>query len=90
MNKEGIEVMEEYRQRILDLERANAELKEGIQRNYEKIVQLLDELPDTHPARKQMNLPECDCCHRNAELQQVFDNLYEQKVSICKDCANRR
>ncbi len=41
MNKEGIEIMEEYRQRILDLEQQNAELREGIQDNQKRIIDLL-------------------------------------------------
>ena len=84
MNKEGIEVMEEHRQMILDLERANAQLREQIQSQYVRIVQLLDQLPDHHPEKN--NLPECDCCHKKAELKQVYDNYYEQNISVCKDC----
>jgi len=36
--------MEEYRQRILDLEQQNAELREGIQHNQKRIIDLLEQL----------------------------------------------
>lgn len=54
MNKEGIEVMEEYRQRILDLEQQNAELREGIQHNQNRIIDLLEQLhsPEGKPTKE--------------------------------------
>ncbi len=54
MNKEGIEIMEEYRQRILDLEQQNAELREGIQHNQNRIIDLLEQLhnPEGKPTKE--------------------------------------
>ena len=54
MNKEGIEIMEEYRQRILDLEQQNAELREGIQHNQKRIIDLLEQLhnPEGKPTKE--------------------------------------
>ncbi len=54
MNKEGIEIMEEYRQRILELQQENAELREGIQYNQKRIIDLLEQLhnPDGKPTKE--------------------------------------
>jgi hypothetical protein len=88
MNKEAIEVMEEQRQMILDLERANAQLRLAIQRQYKKISELIDQLPDHHPEKE--NLPKCDGCGATGVPLEtsMFGNpeYCQSSGDFCKDC----